>query len=182
MGQYLYGIKSEDFNPPHIPSGSKVLDIGAGNGEITKKLMRMAGDGNVFAIEPGIEYNLEDLSKLLDREHIFPKTLQEAIKEHSEKLIQQFDVVTVFKYNIPYNQKEEFIKDLSQTIKPDGVVYITSVEYSKINLMPHHGEAPYIMDVLNGHFKNVDVEIIKHPVQGYNQYALITCRNPIDFK
>lgn len=140
------GIREEHVELPMIPKGSKVLDIGAGTGFIAERIKdTFACD--VYALEPSFERSSDFAScvERLGEDNVEQLTLQEALEKFPKKYFQAFDVVCIFKYNVPYTQKEDFIRALSQVVKPDGVVYVTSVEPERFTF-ERHGEAPYLTE------------------------------------
>ncbi len=150
------GIAQENVQLPEIPRGSKVLDIGAGTGYISRKI-KDTFSADVYALEPSFERSsdFDSCIEKLGEDHVEQLTLQEALTRFPEKYSQAFDVVCVFKYNVPYTQKEDFIRALSQVVKPDGIVYVTSVEPERFTYDRHSGEAPYLTDTFRKYFGNV---------------------------
>ena len=43
----------------------------------------------------------------------------------------KFDIILIYKWNIVFYEKKEFINKLSQLLNKDGIIYITSVEYDR---------------------------------------------------
>lgn len=146
-----YGISAENFTPPRIDPRLKVLDIGAGDGIITKKLVDMAGQNNVIALEPD-DIRFKKLTSYLGISNTVKKTLQEALRDEPEKYSGAFDVVTVFKYNVPLAERYEFIKALSQVIKPGGRVFITSVESARFFHTNSFDDVMYLTSYLEKYF------------------------------
>ncbi len=150
------GILEKDVQLPAIPEASKVLDIGAGTGFISKKIKDTFGC-DVYALEPSFERS-SDFSSCVERlgnDHVEQLTLQDALTQFPEKYFQAFDVVCVFKYNVPCDQKEDFVRALSQVVKPNGLVYVTSVEPERFTFDSYTGNAPYLTDIFRKHFGNV---------------------------
>lgn len=81
-------------------------------------------------------------------------TLQEALTRFQDKYFQTFDVVCVFKYNVSYAQKEDFIRAFSQVVKPDGTVYVISVEPERFTFQQHY-ENLYLTDMFQKYFGKV---------------------------
>ena len=176
-----WGVLSEEIKLPIIPSSAKVLDVGSGSGIISKRMHNELGC-DVYAIEPGIEAcnsgnidPFEESRKNLGVEKVEKLTLQEAVKR--EKYIQNFDVVTVYKYNVPLNHKEEFCAGLAQSVKPDGVVYVHSVEKERLFLSEEY-RVMYLVDELKKHFHSVT--FTKREYGRFNDIndGMITCRIP----
>lgn len=154
-----FGISQEDFQLPAIPRGSKVLDIGAGTGYISRKI-KDTFSADVYALEPSLESasDFDSCVEKLGADHVAGLTLQEALTRFPEKYSQAFDVVCVFKYNVPHKQKKDFIRALSQVVKPDGIVYVTSVEPSRFTYDMHAGEDEYLTNTFQKYFGNVSFE------------------------
>jgi len=149
------GITEENVQLPAIPWGSKVLDIGAGTGYISRKI-KDTFSADVYALEPSFERSsdFDSCVEKLGADHVGQLTLQEALARFPETYFQAFDVVCVFKYNVPYAQKEDFIRALSQVVKPDGIVYVTSVEPERFTFR-RHVESLYLTDMFKKYFGNV---------------------------
>lgn len=82
-------------------------------------------------------------------------TVQEAAK--NKKFISVFDVVTVYKWNIPLAHKHEALKSLPLLIKPSGTVIIHSVEKERC-FLGNKDDAPlYLVDTLQTLFDSVQV-------------------------
>ena len=153
------GITQENVQLPKIPMGSKVLDIGAGTGYISRQI-KNTFSADVYALEPSFERpsDFHSCIEELGEDHVEQLTLQEALTRFPEKYYQAFDVVCVFKYNVPYEQKDDFIRALSQVVKPGGIVYVTSVEPERFTYDRHSDEALYLTDTFRKYFGNVSFE------------------------
>ncbi|EKD74306.1 MAG: hypothetical protein ACD_45C00005G0011 [uncultured bacterium] len=170
-----WGIREEHVELPLIPRGSKVLDVGAGTGFIAEKIKDTLGC-DVYALEPSFERSTdyETCVKRLGEDHIEKLTLQEALQSKPEKYFQAFDVVTVFKYNVPYMYKDDFLNSLAKTVKPGGIVYITSVEPERF-YRESHGEALYLTETMQKYFGNVKITE-RRAFHGSD--GLMTCAEP----
>lgn len=148
------GIQEAHVELPFIAKGSKVLDIGAGTGFIANQIKKCF-DADVYALEPSIESPSDYKSCVarLGEDHVQKLTLQEALLRFPKKYFQAFDVVCVFKYNVPYLQKNDFIRALSQVVKPNGVVYVTSVEQEKF-ILQKGMESCHLTDTFGRYFNN----------------------------
>ena len=106
---------------------------------------------------------------------VYNLSLQDAIKNHSTTFLHQFDAVTVFKYNIPGIDKDEFIRCLSQCLKQNGILYIMSLEEDRIRYKASSGHHPYIVDSLHKYFNKVTIDDVA--VRDY-RYGMVTCSGP----
>jgi len=116
------GILPKHVLLPLFNKGSKVLDVGAGDGYMTQRLRDELGC-NAYALEPGIEVK-DGYARCVERlgeAHAFNLTLHDAVTAHPEDFIGQFDAITVFKYNTPGDIKHEFANGLAACLKPDGI-------------------------------------------------------------
>jgi ubiquinone/menaquinone biosynthesis C-methylase UbiE len=156
---------------PAIPIGSTVLDIGAGDGTNALR-MRNQFSCNVYALEPSFEGtdDFDNCQLALGQAKAAKLTLQEAVAQFPDFYLQKFDVVTIFKFNVPYNQLESFFAALTRVIKPGGTLYISCVERERLQ-RSQKLSAMYIMDHLKNHFNFVS--FIERSTDGE-----ITCREP----
>ncbi len=167
------GILEEHVQLPEIQIGSKVLDIGAGTGLLAKRV-KDSFSCEVYALEPSFE-RVSDFTSCVERlgeGHVKQLTLQEALKNHPEEYFQAFDVVCVFKYNVPYEQRENFIRTLSEVVKPDGKVYVTSVEPERFTVKRHY-ETVYLTDTFKKYFDNVSF-VTRPSFYGADQLMTLT--------
>lgn len=155
----FWGIKEEYVELPPIPRGSKVLDVGSGTGFIAEKIKNTFGC-DVYALEPSFERSsdYETCVKRLGKDHVEKLTLQEALESNPEKYFQTFDVVVVFKYNVPFIQKNDFLNSLAKTVKPNGVVYITSVEPERFYRDSFSDEPLYLTETAQKYFGTVKIK------------------------
>lgn len=167
------GIAAEKFNPPIIAFGSRVLDVGAGDGIITEKLIAMAGKGNVIALEPDGK-KIEILKKqLVDDKNVCQKTLQEAVSSELER----FDIVTIFKYNVPLFERDAFLLALSRVVKPEGKIFITSVERERFVETKGH-EVLYLLPHLAKYFSIINCHSMSNS-EGDMLYGLMELKPKI---
>ncbi len=167
---FVLGINPEFMNLPYelknqvqaFGNNVRVLDVGAGDGTITKKMINEFGINHVCALEPGSEYDVASLRQNLPQNAcIIPKTLQDAVISEPN-FASSFDVVTVFKYNISLNEKKEFIKALAETVKPSGKVFMTSVEPERFHEPSNVWDKPlYLIDDLQEYFIIDSIERIE---------------------
>lgn len=171
----MLGVTADKVELPSLFRGAKVLDVGAGRGVIAARIRDELGC-DVYALEPSFvrSTDYDECVAQLGSEHVDKMTLQEALENNPEKYTQAFDAVVVFKYNVSYLDKETFIKGLTQVIKPDGIVYITSVERGRFELQKY-AEGLYLTDTLRKYFSNVSF-IERRKLHGAD--LLATCRAP----
>lgn len=100
------------FYQPYLVQKS-VLDVGCGNGRTTARLAKETGLSRLVALEPGSEYDFITAKEYLSIFGIPVENLSLQQAVGSKDYVRSFDVVTVFKYNVPIAQKEEFISALS---------------------------------------------------------------------
>jgi 2-polyprenyl-3-methyl-5-hydroxy-6-metoxy-1,4-benzoquinol methylase len=164
------GISPEKFTPPAIPKGSKVLDVGAGNGIITEKIIDMVGKDNVWALEPS-RASFEQLVALLGENPKYRQmTVQEALQSDPISYQNAFDVVTVIKYCVGKAEANEFAKALAKVLKPSGELIIMAVESDWFG---SGDPALYVGDIFGRYFEQVAYKTIpftlpsgqKHGVQ-----------------
>ena len=157
-----WGCLSESMLiPSQIPCGTKVLDVGSGNGIMARR-MRDELKCDVYAIEPGVEASnaglkdpFEESKIQIGSDRVEKLTVQEAAND--KKYISVFDVVTVYKWNIPLAHKHDALKSLPLLIKPSGLVIIHSVEKERCFLGNKHDAHLYLVDTLQTLFDSVQI-------------------------
>jgi cyclopropane fatty-acyl-phospholipid synthase-like methyltransferase len=170
------GILPENVILPNFKADTKVLDVGAGDGYMTARLRDELGC-DAYALEPNIEVKEGYAScvKRLREDHTFNLTLQDAVDQYPEKFIGQWDAITVFKYNIPGEIKDDFAKQLATCLKPDGILFITSLEEDRVRYNSDSGEHPFIMDSLKRYFNFVQLRDV---VTAHCRYGVVECTGP----
>lgn len=171
-----WGITEEKAELPYMPRGSRVLDVGSGRGVIAERI-KNEFECEVYALEPSFERktDYDECVKRLGSDRVEKLTLQEALAKHPEKYLQAFDVVVVFKYNVPYLYKEEFINGLAKAVKANGVVYVTSVEPERFKYDSYHGQAVNLTEMLQKYFGSV---IFSERRSFHGADGLMTCTAP----
>lgn len=111
----------------HIRSGDKVGDFGAGSGHFLPVLSKLTGsEGKVYAVE--IQKNLtEALSEKVNREHIgHVEVIWGDLEELGGTKIEDesLDVVLVSNTLFQIENREEFIKEVSRTLRSGGKLFI----------------------------------------------------------
>ncbi len=176
------GVSSENLKFPTelIPKGSKVLDVGSGSGVISARMRDELGC-IVTGLECGQEESnaggcsIESSQRMLGKENVIVSTLQAYANSHQ---CRKFPVVTVFKYNVPLNQKVEFCKALTRVVERDGVVIIHVVERERAFRDPSNLHL-FLIDELRLNFNDVTITERHY---GYGPTSsgdiLIKCRDP----
>lgn len=99
--------------------GKRVLDIGFGLGYNASIMTELGAE--VYGVEPDREtFDYAVQKGLIDEERAFNTTLQDM----PEELFGTFDLSAIFLYNIPFLERENFMKALSRSIKPIGTTVI----------------------------------------------------------
>ncbi len=176
------GFNSENLQFPTelIPKKSKVLDVGSGSGVISAQ-MRDKLKCIVTGLECGREKtytgrcSIESSQSILGKENVVVSTLQAYANSHQ---CRKFPVVTVFRYNVPTNQKVKFCEALTRVVERNGVVIIHVVERERAFRDPSN-LGLFLIDELRLNFN--DVTITKRHY-GYGPTSsndiLIQCRDP----
>ena len=143
-------------------SGKTCLDIGCRSGENTLAMAKAGAQ--VIGIDPDDkEFEIAKF-KGMTSEQLVKATLQEYHTTFPDK---QFDIATVFLWNIPFLENEAICSALTQVIKPGGIVIISY--YDEIYNDPNHG----IPSLVSKFFGNVE----KFIFSAYPQYVL-KCSQP----
>ena len=140
---------------------------------------------DVYAIEPGASNNSDDVREgylascnQLGAERVGKYTAQDAASR--PEYIEQFDVVTVFKWNVPVYDARKAIHALARFIKPEGVVIVHVVERERLEKREHY-EMMYLMDYLREAFEHVEEPIPRtyiKPENGRADDMICVCRTP----
>jgi 2-polyprenyl-3-methyl-5-hydroxy-6-metoxy-1,4-benzoquinol methylase len=152
--------------------GKYVLDIACGNGRTTARIASELEPRLLTALEPGVDrespfHNAQEYPS--DKGiQVWQLTAQDAAMQFCE----EFDVVTVFKYNVGVLETEAFAASLARLINKDGVAIITSVE--KARCYKGLEAVLYIIDALKRNFALVEVKQVDHS-QGAREWSII-CR------
>ncbi|USE35840.1 methyltransferase domain-containing protein [Endozoicomonas sp. SCSIO W0465] len=170
-------MSSEDIDLSHLRGyeRKKILDIGSGSGIIARRIRDELGC-DVFAIEPGLEESngverdpFISSCNELGQDKVEKCTLQDAIK--NTKYQQAFEIVTVHKYNVNFEEKHEFVSALSKVVKPYGHVLIHTVEHERIM----ENNELYLLDDLKLYFADVSYRTRSYQ---NGRDAIIFCYGP----
>lgn len=155
----------------NIPKeNAAILDIACGPGNITQYLLKKRPDFNILGID--LAPNMLELAKINNPSAQFQLMDCKDISQ----LTQKYEGI-MCGFCLPYLSKEEavqFIKDASKLLKPQGVLYISTMEndYSKSGfkkgssgdeMYTHYHQADYLMEALKAN----DFEILHVKRQDY---------------
>ncbi len=100
--------------------GKRVIDVGCRSGENTISMIQQGA--NVIGIDPDdSEFNVA-VSKGMPVDNLFKATLQQYRVDHPD---QQFDIATVFLWNVYHSKRESFVASLAEVIKPGGIAVVS---------------------------------------------------------
>ena len=135
---YTHPGKTEyDYVQKFIFDGQKILDIGAGKGELFKRIQN-----NVHYL--GLELSSESVRQAND-ENI--NVVDEDLFVHRNNHLEYYDLVCLFQVMEHLTSIEDFIKAIVDVLKPGGKFclavpnnesFIKYVENGYLNLPPHH--------------------------------------------
>uniref|UniRef100_A0A6C0IWV6 Methyltransferase domain-containing protein n=1 Tax=viral metagenome TaxID=1070528 RepID=A0A6C0IWV6_9ZZZZ len=151
---------------PLLPN-PMVLEIGPGTGPLLPKIIEIYKKENVYAIQPlNAEYSHynDTVRNLLSDNHFIEDSLENySTKESSIK----FDIVYIYKWNIPIKSVDDFINGLKIILNPGGIIYITSVEKERF-----HKHDPYmnLIDKIKPYF-NIYTSV--ETVETYTKYGVV---------
>ena len=168
----LWGIVSEKQFVPNLHNNvtnhnPMVLEIGPGTGPLLPKIIEIYKKENVYAIQPlDAEYSHynDTVRNLLSDNHFIEDSLENySTKESSIK----FDIVYIYKWNIPIKSVDDFINGLKIILNPGGIIYITSVEKERF-----HKQDPYmnLIDKIKPYF-NIRTSV--ETVETYTKYGVV---------
>ena len=167
-----WGIVSEKQFVPNLHNNvtnhnPMVLEIGPGTGPLLPKIIEIYKKENVYAIQPlDAEYSHynDTVRNLLSDNHFIEDSLENySTKESSIK----FDIVYIYKWNIPIKSVDDFINGLKIILNPGGIIYITSVEKERF-----HKNDPYmnLIDKIKPYF-NIRTSV--ETVETYTKYGVV---------
>jgi SAM-dependent methyltransferase len=167
-----WGIVSEKQFVPNLHNNvtnhnPMVLEIGPGTGPLLPKIIDIYKKENVYAIQPlDAEYSHynDTVRNLLSDNHFIEDSLENySTKESSIK----FDIVYIYKWNIPIKSVDDFINGLKIILNPDGIIYITSVEKERF-----HKNDPYmnLIDKIKPYFH---IYTSVETVETYTKYGVV---------
>ncbi|XP_071302512.1 ubiquinone biosynthesis O-methyltransferase, mitochondrial isoform X3 [Agelaius tricolor] len=124
---------SSNYNLGNPLSGIKILDVGCGGGLLSEPLGRLGA--SVTGIDP-----VEDNIRTADRHKSFDPVLAERIQYKSSSLeeiveesMETFDVIVASEVVEHVADLEMFIKCCSQVLKPEGSLFITTINKTQLS-------------------------------------------------
>ena len=130
----------------------KVLEIGPGKGLLIDKIIDIYGKDNFYAMQPKNNEHSECNNML--KEKLGDKFIESSLEEYVKKEnFIKFDIIYIFKININYKVKEEFVKSLSKILNKYGIIYITSVEKERFHEKDKNFDVLWLKDKFEKYFK-----------------------------
>ncbi|KAJ7405201.1 hypothetical protein BTVI_69634 [Pitangus sulphuratus] len=124
---------SHNYHLGNPLSGVKILDVGCGGGLLSEPLARLGA--SVTGIDP-----LEDNIRAADRHKSFDPVLAKRIQYKSSSLeeiveesMETFDVIVASEVVEHVADLETFIKCCSQVLKPEGSLFITTINRTQLS-------------------------------------------------
>ncbi|XP_077032673.1 ubiquinone biosynthesis O-methyltransferase, mitochondrial isoform X3 [Agelaius phoeniceus] len=124
---------SSNYNLGNPLSGIKILDVGCGGGLLSEPLGRLGA--SVTGIDP-----VEDNIRTADQHKSFDPVLAERIQYKSSSLeeiveesMETFDVIVASEVVEHVADLEMFIKCCSQVLKPEGSLFITTINKTQLS-------------------------------------------------
>lgn len=158
-----------------------VLEIGCGPGNITQHLLRKRPDLNILGID--LAPNMIELAKVNN-----PTALFEVMDcRQIGTIAQKYDAI-MCGFCLPYLSKEEMtklIKDASQLLNPDGILYLSTMEndYSQSGFrkgssgdeifMHYYRAEDLIQPLAENNFKIIDLQRQDYPANNDTDLIII---------
>lgn len=123
-------------------SGARVLDLGCGSGEMSRRILREGGASLVV----GLETDEAQLAKNLAEPAPDGVRFQRGRAEATGLEAQSFDVVTMFKslHHVPVAQMDQAFAEIHRVLRPGGDLYISEPvfagEFNEIMRLFHDEE------------------------------------------
>ncbi|NXN95275.1 COQ3 protein, partial [Rhinopomastus cyanomelas] len=140
--------RSSNFHLGSPLSGVKILDVGCGGGLLSEPLGRLGA--SVTGIDP-----VEDNIRTADQHKSFDPVLAERIQYKSSSLeeiveesMETFDVIVASEVVEHVADLEMFIKCCSQVLKPEGSLFITTINKTQLSYVLGIVVAEKIMGIL----------------------------------
>nr|XP_009941693.1 PREDICTED: hexaprenyldihydroxybenzoate methyltransferase, mitochondrial [Opisthocomus hoazin] len=125
--------RSGSYHPGNPLSGVKILDVGCGGGLLSEPLGRLGA--LVTGIDP-LEDNIRTADQHKSFDPILAKRIQyksSSLEEIVEESVETFDVIVASEVVEHVADLEVFIKCCSQVLKPEGSLFITTINKTQLS-------------------------------------------------
>ncbi|XP_066035606.1 ubiquinone biosynthesis O-methyltransferase, mitochondrial isoform X1 [Chamaea fasciata] len=124
---------SSNYHLGNPLSGIKILDVGCGGGLLSEPLGRLGA--SVTGIDP-VEDNIRTADRHKSFDPVLAKRIQyksSSLEEIVEESMETFDVIVASEVVEHVADLEMFIKCCSQVLKPDGSLFITTINKTQLS-------------------------------------------------
>ncbi|NXC61746.1 COQ3 protein, partial [Aleadryas rufinucha] len=124
---------SSNYHPGNPLSGIKILDVGCGGGLLSEPLGRLGA--SVTGIDP-VEDNIRTADRHKSFDPVLAKRIQyksSSLEEIVEESMETFDVIVASEVVEHVADLETFIKCCSQVLKPEGSLFITTINKTQLS-------------------------------------------------
>ncbi|XP_041873326.1 ubiquinone biosynthesis O-methyltransferase, mitochondrial isoform X3 [Corvus kubaryi] len=124
---------SSNYHPGNPLSGIKILDVGCGGGLLSEPLGRLGA--SVTGIDP-VEDNISTADRHKSFDPVLAKRIQyksSSLEEIVEESMETFDVIVASEVVEHVADLEMFIKCCSQVLKPEGSLFITTINKTQLS-------------------------------------------------
>lgn len=124
---------SSNYHPGNPLSGIKILDVGCGGGLLSEPLGRLGA--SVTGIDP-VEDNIRTADQHKSFDPVLAKRIQyksSSLEEIVEESMETFDVIVASEVVEHVADLEMFIKCCSQVLKPEGSLFITTINKTQLS-------------------------------------------------
>lgn len=159
--------------------GMSVLDVGGGTGDIALR-MRQEYKVTVDVLQPtDCEFGVQGFNaciQKLGKNCVFDLTAQKAAED--KRFDQKYDVITVFKYNVPFGEQDDFFNALRKMLKPDGMLYVTVVDAFRLTSPYGEGSKYFLPYLIEKHFPAFLEEPISNDRYNYTSFKCFLKARP----
>ncbi|XP_014820269.1 PREDICTED: ubiquinone biosynthesis O-methyltransferase, mitochondrial [Calidris pugnax] len=124
---------SSDYHLGNPLAGVKILDVGCGGGLLSEPLGRLGA--SVTGIDP-LEDNIRTADQHKSFDPVLAKRIQyksSSLEEIVEEFMETFDVIVASEVVEHVADLETFIKCCSQVLKPEGSLFITTINKTQLS-------------------------------------------------
>ncbi|XP_064268856.1 ubiquinone biosynthesis O-methyltransferase, mitochondrial isoform X3 [Passer domesticus] len=124
---------SSNYHLGNPLSGIKILDVGCGGGLLSEPLGRLGA--SVTGIDP-VEDNIRTADRHKSFDPVLAKRIQyksSSLEEIVEESMETFDVIVASEVVEHVADLETFIKCCSQVLKPEGSLFITTINKTQLS-------------------------------------------------